>query len=97
MEAMATAPKVWARVSITMEVAAEGIREFFRAVELATAVHFARVLEAQEDLRADKNLGVYKGALYENAVGEALFPREFHVSFCFIHSLFRVKRLVGCF
>ena len=28
--------------------------------------------EAQEDLRASKNLGVYKGALYENVVGEAL-------------------------
>lgn len=28
--------------------------------------------EAQEDLRANKNLGVYKGALYENMVGEAL-------------------------
>lgn len=28
--------------------------------------------EAQEDLRANKNLGVYKGALYENFVGEAL-------------------------
>ena len=28
--------------------------------------------EAQEDLRANKNLGVYKGALYENIVGEAL-------------------------
>ena len=27
---------------------------------------------AQEDLRANKNLGVYKGALYENLVGEAL-------------------------
>jgi hypothetical protein len=27
--------------------------------------------EAQEDLRANKNLGVYKGALYENVVGEA--------------------------
>lgn len=27
--------------------------------------------EAQEDLRAYKNLGVYKGALYENIVGEA--------------------------
>jgi hypothetical protein len=27
--------------------------------------------EAQEDLRANKNLGVYKGALYENIVGEA--------------------------
>lgn len=28
--------------------------------------------EAQEDLRANKNLGVYKGALYENMVAEAL-------------------------
>ena len=28
--------------------------------------------EAQEDLRANKNLGVYKGALYESIVSEAL-------------------------
>ncbi len=28
--------------------------------------------ESQEDLRANKNLGVYKGALYENIAGEAL-------------------------
>ena len=28
--------------------------------------------ESQEDLRANKNLGVYKGALYENMAGEAL-------------------------
>lgn len=28
--------------------------------------------EAQEDLRANRNLGVYKGALYENVVAEAL-------------------------
>lgn len=28
--------------------------------------------ESQEDLRINKNLGVYKGALYENVVGEAL-------------------------
>lgn len=28
--------------------------------------------EAQEDLRANRNLDVYKGALYENVVGEAL-------------------------
>lgn len=28
--------------------------------------------EAQEDLRVNKNLGVYKGALYENLVAEAL-------------------------
>jgi len=43
--AMATASKVWADLPITMEVAAEGIRDFFRAMELATAVHFARALE----------------------------------------------------
>ena len=29
--------------------------------------------ESQEDLRANKNLGVYKGALYENIVGEAFY------------------------
>lgn len=28
--------------------------------------------EAQDDLRANKNMGVYKGALYENVIGEAL-------------------------
>ena len=28
--------------------------------------------ESQDDLRANKNLGVYKGALYENIVGESL-------------------------
>ena len=28
--------------------------------------------EAQDDLRANKNLNVYKGALYENIVAEAL-------------------------
>lgn len=28
--------------------------------------------EAQDDLRINKNLGTYKGALYENIVGEAL-------------------------
>lgn len=33
--------------------------------------------EAQEDLRANKNLGVYKGALYENMVGEALVKSGF--------------------
>lgn len=33
--------------------------------------------EAQEDLRANKNLGVYKGALYENIVGEALTKCEY--------------------
>ena len=33
--------------------------------------------EAQEDLRANRNLGVYKGALYENVVGEALVKRGY--------------------
>ena len=33
--------------------------------------------EAQDDLRANKNLGVYKGALYENIVGEALAKSGF--------------------
>lgn len=28
--------------------------------------------EAQDDLRANKNMGIYKGALYENIVGESL-------------------------
>lgn len=28
--------------------------------------------ESQEDLRVNRNLGVYKGALFENIVGEAL-------------------------
>ena len=28
--------------------------------------------ESQDDLRSNRNLGVYKGALYENIVGEAL-------------------------
>lgn len=35
--------------------------------------------EAQEDLRANKNLGVYKGALYENIVGEALKKSGFNL------------------
>ncbi len=33
--------------------------------------------EAQEDLRANQNLGVYKGALYENIIAEALFKAGF--------------------
>ena len=33
--------------------------------------------EAQEDLRVNKNLGVYKGALYENMVAEALYKPNF--------------------
>ena len=33
--------------------------------------------EAQQDLRANKNLGVYKGALYENIVGEALVKQGY--------------------
>ncbi len=33
--------------------------------------------ETQEDLRANKNLGVYKGALYENFIAEALVKQQF--------------------
>lgn len=35
--------------------------------------------EAQDDLRANKNLDVYKGALYENIVGEALVKSGYNL------------------
>ncbi len=35
--------------------------------------------EAGEDLRANKNLGVYKGALYENVVAEALMKSGYNL------------------
>lgn len=35
--------------------------------------------EAQDDLRVGKNLGIYKGALYENIVGEALVKSGYHL------------------
>ena len=35
--------------------------------------------ESQEDLRANKNLGVYKGALYENMIGEALVKQGYRL------------------
>ena len=44
-EAMATASKAWADVSITMEVAAEGLRAFMYSLELGMAVHLARIFE----------------------------------------------------
>ena len=47
VEAMATASKVWGDLSITMEVAAEGIQEFFHAMELASAVWLARIFEPE--------------------------------------------------
>jgi len=37
--------EVWADIRITMEVAAEEMREFFGAMELATAVWLARIFE----------------------------------------------------
>ena len=40
--------------------------------------------ESQEDLRSNKNLGVYKGALYESIVAEALYKQGY--------SLFYYKR-----
>lgn len=33
--------------------------------------------ESQEDLRANRNLGVYKGAIYESIVGEALYKQGY--------------------
>lgn len=33
--------------------------------------------EASDDLRANRNLGVYKGGLYENAIGEALVKQGY--------------------
>lgn len=35
--------------------------------------------EAQTDLRANKNLGIYKGALYENFVAEAFIKHELNL------------------
>lgn len=35
--------------------------------------------ESQDDLRANKNMGVYKGALYENVVGEALVKNGYEL------------------
>ena len=42
---MATVSKAWADVSITMEVAAEGLRAFMYSLELGMAVHLARIFE----------------------------------------------------
>ena len=44
-DAMATASKAWADISITMEMAAEEIQNFFHAMVLAVAVRCAMVLE----------------------------------------------------
>lgn len=43
--------------------------------------------ESQDDLRVNKNLGVYKGAIYESIVGEALYKNGY--------SLFYYKREDG--
>lgn len=37
--------------------------------------------EAQEDLRANKNLGTYKGAIYENIVGDMLVKQGYRLSY----------------
>ena len=37
--------------------------------------------EAQKDLRYNQNLGTYKGALYENIVGEALVKAGFELAY----------------
>ena len=44
-EAMATVSKAWADVSITMEVAEEGLRAFMYSLELGMAVYLARTFE----------------------------------------------------
>ena len=44
-DALAAASKAWADISITMEMAAEGIQKFFHAMVLAVAVRCAMVLE----------------------------------------------------
>lgn len=44
---MATVSKAWADVSITMEVAAENLRAFFYSMELALAVHLARIFKPE--------------------------------------------------
>ena len=46
-EAMAAASKAWADVSITMEVAAEGLRAFFYSLELDMAMNLARIFEPE--------------------------------------------------
>lgn len=43
--AMAPASTVWANLSMTIEVAAGAMRDFFAAAELATAVRLARIFE----------------------------------------------------
>ena len=35
--------------------------------------------KSKEDLRANKNLNVYKGAIYENIVAEALKKQEYEL------------------
>lgn len=43
--ALATASTAWENLSMTIEVAAEDIRKFFNAAELAMAVWLARIFE----------------------------------------------------
>ena len=45
--AMDTVSKAWADVSITMEVVAEGQRAFMHSLELAMAMHMARIFEPE--------------------------------------------------
>ena len=41
--------------------------------------------EAQEDLRANKNFGTYKGAIYENVVGEMLLKSGYEQLYFYKH------------
>lgn len=38
---------IWSDMSVTVEVAAEGLRAFFYSMELAMAVHLARIFEPE--------------------------------------------------
>ena len=39
--------EIWGDMSVTVEVAAEGLRAFFYSVELALAVHLARIFKPE--------------------------------------------------
>ena len=50
--------------------------------------------EAQEDFRVNKNLGVYKGALYENFVAEAFVKQGLALGSTIIKKkILRLKRI----
>lgn len=46
-EEAAAAAEIWGDMSVTVEVAAEGLRAFFYSLELAMAVHLARIFKPE--------------------------------------------------